>query len=204
MSRALDPIGGVNPFSTRFTRPGGIPFRFPPGMSPELLVERLRQNNWWGQVLGGHGSGKSALIAALAPAIQRAGRQVILIELHDAQRRMPADFGADVSRPTVMIVDGCEQLARWNRFRLKRLCRRWGLGLVVTSHRSLGLPDLFHTAVGPELAQEIVRSLLADEASLVAAEEVAACMDHHQGNLREVLFDLYDLYERRRPAGPAA
>jgi hypothetical protein len=195
-----------NPFSTRRTRPGGIPFRFPPGVNAESLVERLRQNLWRGQVVGDHGSGKSALIAALAPAIERAGRQVILIELHDAQRRLPADWQqrADLSRPTVVIVDGCEQLAPWNRFGLKWFCRRRGLGLVVTTHRSLGLPDLFRTSVGPELAQAIVDSLLGAEKSLIGPEEVAQAMDRHRGNLREVLFDLYDLYERRRPGEPSA
>jgi hypothetical protein len=168
------------------------------------LVERLRQNQWQGQILGGHGSGKSALVAALVPAIERAGRQVVLIELHDAERRLPADWKqrADLSRPTVVIVDGCEQLAPWNRFRLKRFCRRLGLGLVVTTHRPLGLPDLFCTAVSPELAQEIVQSLLGHQRPLIGSEEVVQYMERHQGNLREVLFDLYDLYEQRRPAGP--
>ena len=194
----------ANPFSTRWTRPGGIPFRFPPGVSPESLVERLRQNGWRGQVVGGHGSGKSALVAALAPAIKRAGRQVLLIELHDGQRRPPADFGANLSPPTVLIVDGCEQLTLWNRFRLKWFCRRWGVGLVVTTHRSLGLPDLFRTSVTPELAQEIVESLLGPDKSLIRQEEVAQATARHQGNLREVLFELYDLYEQRRPGGPPA
>lgn len=205
MSGPEDPSGKANPFSTRFTRPGGIPYRFPPGTSAELLVERLAENGWQGQILGSHGSGKSAFVAALIPAIERAGRQVVLVELHDQQRRMPDDWlqRVDPSRPTAVIVDGCEQLSSWNRSALKRSCRRRGLGLLVTAHRSLGLPDLFCTSVDLPLAQEIVRSLLGDQQSLIRPEEVEQCFERHRGNLREALFDLYDLYEERRPPGPA-
>jgi hypothetical protein len=169
------------------------------------LVQRLSGNGWQGQVLGSHGSGKSALVAALIPAIEQAGRQTVLIELHDRQRRLPDDWlqRADLSRPTVVIVDGCEQLTRWNRSALKRLCRRRGLGLLVTAHRSLGLPDLYRTSVDLALAQEIVRSLLGDQQGLIGPDEVRQCLDRRQGNLREALFDLYDLYEQRRPPGPA-
>src|SRR3989442_1545921 len=45
-----------NPFSTRFIRPGVIPFVFADGQSPETLVEQLRQHHWWGQIIGPHGS----------------------------------------------------------------------------------------------------------------------------------------------------
>ena len=202
MSRAQDPLDAANPFSTRHTRPGSIPYRFASGVSVDLLVERLERNQWWGQILGAHGSGKSALVATLVPAIERAGRQVILVELHDGQRRLPEHWQgeADLSRPTVVIVDGCEQLSPWNRYRLKRFCRCRGLGLIVTAHRPLGLPDLFSTSVDPDLAQEIVRSLLGDAETRIRPEEVRECFDRQQGNLREVLFDLYDLYEQRRPS----
>lgn len=205
MSGPEDPSGSANPLSTRFTRPGAIPYRFPAGTSAALVVERLCHSEWQGQILGSHGSGKSALVAALIPAIEQAGRQVVLIELHDQQRRLPDDWlqRADLSRPTVVIVDGCEQLAPWNRSALKRSCRRRGLGLLVTAHRSLGLPDLFCTSVDLPLAQEIVRSLLGDQQSLIRPEEVEQCFDRHRGNLREALFDLYDLYEERRPPSPA-
>lgn len=205
MSRAHDPSGKSNPFSTRFTRPGGIPYRFPPGMSAELLVERLSRNGWRGQILGSHGSGKSALVAALIPAIERAGRQVVLMELHDRQRRLPKNWTqrAGLSRSTAVIVDGCEQLAPWNRWLLKWFCRRRGLGLLVTTHRSLGMPDLLCTSVDLPLAQEIVESLLGDQKLLISPEDVKQRFEVQQGNLREVLFDLYDLYERRRPVRPA-
>ena len=196
--RGPEPV--ANPFSTRHVRPGAIPFRFPPGRSAEGLLERLARNNWVGQVVGPHGSGKSALVATLIDLIERAGRQPYLIELHDGQRRLPVSrrrrsaFGPG----TVLVVDGYEQLGAWSRFALRRLRRRRGVGLVVTSHQSVGLPDLFRTTASLALARQIVHDLLGGGPSPVAAHEVDRPFTSHEGNMREILFDLYDLYEQRR------
>jgi len=200
VSKPHDPDPAPNPFSARHVRPGAIRFRFPAGKSAEGLLERLGQNNWQGQIVGPHGSGKSALVAALIASIERNGRRACLIELHDGQRRLPVSrrrmsaFGPG----TVLIVDGYEQLGPWGRFTLRRFRRRRGFGLVVTSHKSVGLPDLFRTTTSLGLAHEIVRDLLGSEPSPVAADEVDQPFTSHEGNMREVLFDLYDLYEQRR------
>lgn len=189
-----------NPFCSRRVRPGGIPYLFASGESAQQLVDRLRQNAWWGQVVGPHGSGKSALLAALIPAIERAGRRTLLVELHDGQRRLPLDFkrSGDLDCSTVLIVDGYEQLGFWHRFRLKRFCRRRGLGLLLTAHAPVGMPDLLHTSATPELARQIVEQLQRDHPPHVTAPDVAKRFADHGGDLREVLFDLYDLYEQRR------
>ena len=50
------------------------------------------ENGWWGEILGPHGAGKSALLATLIPAVERAGRRPVLVELHDGQRRLPLDL----------------------------------------------------------------------------------------------------------------
>lgn len=187
-----------NPFSTRHTRPGALAYRFPPGQNAERLVEQLREQHWHGQIIGPHGSGKSTLLATLIPAIEATGKRTLLVVLHDGQRRMPIDLKRtpELSAGTLLIVDGYEQLARWNRYRLKQFCRRRELGLLVTAHAAAGLPDLFQTSTAPELAQGIVEELLAGQ-SLVTADEVRDRFAVRQGNLREMLFDLYDLYEQR-------
>jgi hypothetical protein len=188
-----------NPFSTRHTRPGAIPFLFPPGDSATQVIDRLRANHWWGEIIGPHGSGKSTLLCALIPEIHRAGRGTLLIELHDGQRRLGVDLGREVGRKldSVVIVDGYEQLALVNRWRLKRFCRRQGQGLVVTSHRTAGLPLVFRTEATPRLAEEIVRRLLQGLPATVDAAELERIFLRHRGNLREVLFELYDWYEQR-------
>jgi hypothetical protein len=100
----------------------------------------------------------------------------------------------------VVIVDGYEQLSSWSRLRLRRICDGRGWGLVVTTHKPVRLPDLFHTQPDPALAQQIVDRLLGEDRSLIAPEEVAASYSAKAGDLREMLFDLYDVYERRRRA----
>jgi hypothetical protein len=203
-----------------------MPFVFASGQSAETLVARLRDAGWWGEILGPHGTGKSVLLATLMPAIERAGRRPVLIELHDGQRRLPSVLRrADIpvchpvcpgsespedrqeclsscgaEPPTLLIVDGCEQLTRWNRWRMKRLCRRRGWGLLVTAHASVGLPELCRTAATPELAETIIERLMAGRTRPFSAAEVTDCFARHRGNLREMLFELYDLYEQRRPS----
>jgi len=191
----------TNPFCTRRVRPGGLPFIFPAGEDAETMVRRLRENGWWGEIVGGHGTGKSALLATLVPAIRQAGRKTLLVELHDGQRRLPLDLNGQsrLSPFDLLIVDGFEQLSRWSRFRLKRLCRRRGWGLLASVHASVGFPELYRTVPTPELAAKIVDRLLAGQRPPFSAEELAECFARRRGNLRETLFDLYDLYERRRP-----
>jgi hypothetical protein len=190
-----------NPFSTNRVRPGALPFLFPPGQNAETLIGRLRQAGWRGEIIGRHGSGKSTLLAALTAALERAGQQTVLITLHDGQRRLPLDLRRDgrLRPPLVLIVDGYEQLGRWRRLLLKRFCRRRGIGLLVTAHESMGLPLLCQTAVTLDLAEQIVRQLLGDQPSPFTAAEVSQALSRRSGDLRETLFDLYDLYEQRRP-----
>jgi hypothetical protein len=189
-----------NPFCTKRVRPGAVPFLFPDGHNAETLIRRLQQNGWWGQIVGAHGAGKSALLATLIPAIESAGRHAFLVELHDGQRRLPRDFDRDCRHQpaTVIVVDGYEQLSRWRRWRLKRHCRRHGWGLLVTAHAHVGLLDLCQIAATPDLAQQIVGQLMDGRVSPFTATELAECFARHGGNLRETLFDLYDLYEQKR------
>jgi hypothetical protein len=189
-----------NPFCTRHIRPGAIPFLFAAGHDAETLIERLRQNGWWGEIVGPHGSGKSALLATLIPLIELAERHAVLVELHDGQRRVPLNLDRECRTcvSTVVIVDGYEQLSRWNRWLLKRLCRRRGWGLLVTSHVSVGLPCLYQTATSTELAEKIVTKLLAGQIAPWPSSELAECLLRYDGNLRETLFHLYDLHEEKR------
>lgn len=200
MNRPGDTAPASNPFSTRFVRPGAVPFLFPPGLSAEGLVDRLRGCGWRGQIVGPHGSGKSTLLASLVPAIEAAGRRVCLFELHDGQRRLPSGFPPReaAAQAAVVAVDGYEQLSHWSRFRLRRTCAGLGLGLLVTTHRAVRLPELLRTRPDLALARQIVDQLLAADRALVSPEKVAERFSARRGDLREMLFDLYDVVERRR------
>lgn len=192
-----------NPFSTRHVRPGAVPYLFAPGQSVAKLLDRLRHNGWRGQVVGPHGSGKSALLATLVEAVEQLGRPTLLVQLHDGQRQLPIDLrrAAGSTPNIVVIVDGYEQLSRWSRSRLKRFCRRRGLGLIVTSHESMGLPDLIRTSTSLSVARRIVRQLLGQGESALPPDEVSRRFSSGSGDMREMLFGLYDWYEGKGEGG---
>jgi DNA replication protein DnaC len=177
-----------------------MPFLFPPQDNAETLVDRLRQQGWWAEIIGPHGSGKSALLATLMRAMERAGQPAVLVELHDGQRRLPLDLRNDrrLHPPAVVVVDGYEQLSHWSRLVLKRFCRRHKLGLLVTAHEPVGFVELYRTVSTVGLAERIVGELLGGRESPCTSGELAACHARHKGDLRETLFELYDLYEERR------
>jgi hypothetical protein len=72
------------------------------------------------------------------------------------------------------------------------------IGLVVTTHRSMGMPTIFQTAPTPEVLEAIVEHLLSPKQRQtlgLSSEILRACFHRHRGNLRNVLFELYDRAE---------
>lgn len=189
-----------NPFSASRVRPGAVAFLFDEQPSLDSLLQQLRAGGYWGQIVGAHGSGKSALLAALRGALEAAGLGVLHIELHAGQRRLPISLrklrGAeDIS---VIVVDGYEQLSWLARISLKHFCRRRRLGLLVSTHLPAGFPTLCTLRPSLALAQKVAAQLQHGYPELVAPSDVAACYAAAHGNLREMLFALYDIYEQRR------
>jgi hypothetical protein len=185
-----------NPFSTCWTEPGAIRFIFTPGVTASGLVESLSQHRWLGQIVGPHGSGKSTLLAELACHLQQAKLNVVSVRLSEGQRRLPANAEAEVDQgeSTLLVIDGFEQLRFWKRWQLIRRCRRHSTGLLVTSHKSVGLPTLLETEVSLELSETIVNDLLADAPSRLPDGAVKAAYHRTGGNLRDLLFEMYDIY----------
>ena len=189
----------VNPFSTTFVRPGAVPFLFPAGVGIADLVAQLRTQDWWGQIIGPHGTGKSTLLAALMPALAAAGREPLWYAFRDGVISLPG-FRADqlgLHAGAILVIDGYEQLSSWQRWRLCRACRRSGCGLVVTVHTQVGLPGLYHTNVDADMARRVLSHLNREGTADVSPEDLIQCLTIRKGNLREALFDLYDLHERQ-------
>lgn len=186
-----------NPFSTRFIRPGAIPFLFDRGDSVEQLIERLASQQWRGQIVGPHGSGKSTLLSVLEDQLRPAGQRAWRASLHDGQRRMPSRWksAARSLAATMIVVDGYEQLSHLQRWLLRATCYFQGWGLLVTAHRDVGLPTLYRTSADPEIARRVVTALLADSGSHLTAEQVLEAYQLAGGNVRETLFRLYDVWE---------
>jgi hypothetical protein len=106
------------------------------------------------------------------------------------------------------VIDGYEQLAWMWRWRVKAWCRRHASGLVVTAHRDVGLPTLWTTTSDLDTLRRIVDHLLAAARTTpqdaperpipwFSKDDLASALAAAQGNLREALFRLYDVYQQR-------
>jgi hypothetical protein len=191
----------ANPFATCWTRPGALPFLFPPGESASRLVARLATMQWRGAIVGLHGSGKSTLLEALKPALRAAGLSIHAITLRDGQRRLPKQFLKTLpQKRAVAIVDGFEQLGWFERLRLNLTCRRRQIGLLVSTHAPTRIPTLICLAPDEPLLQKLVAALTVNAPTPLTPADVAASHAGHGMNVREMLFDLYDRHERLRRA----
>jgi len=194
------PPAASNPFATRHTRPGALPYLLPPGVSADDLVERLRQASWRGEIIGPHGTGKSTLLASLVPQLAAAGREVRQVTLTAGEATLPlsdADAATWTER-TLLVVDGYEQLSWPSRLWLTSSLASRGAGVLVTAHEPMGFPSIWTTTVDADLAWQIVGQLLPAPHPRVTRELVAELLAEQGGNFREVLFALYDVVQGTR------
>ncbi|MEO8494692.1 MAG: hypothetical protein ABI614_06460 [Planctomycetota bacterium] len=189
-----------NPFSTASVKPGAMSFHFSGDVSAASLVAVLKQNGWRGQIVGPHGSGKSTLLQTLFPLIEAAGREVrcYIAKLNDRQLPISAAEQARWKDSTQIVIEGFELLGRRSQKMLERVCRKQQAGLLITCHKPHGLPTLFQTSVTVELAISLVEELLPAECDFITPADVRDSFSRHGQDLRELLFEMYDLYEQRR------
>jgi|GEM_PF-318334 len=115
-----------NPFSTKFTTPGKIPYYFPVDYQNRVkhealkfehyffrslvesdhlwtnicllyLIDQLEEVHRFAQIVGPHGSGKSTLIASLKDVLLRKGYRLLDQSLHDGQKKLPKQFWAELA-----------------------------------------------------------------------------------------------------------
>jgi hypothetical protein len=185
-----------NPFSVHRVQPGSLEYLFPGCLTITELVDKLAGNGWWGEIVGRHGSGKSTLLATLVPRLRERGFAVVHLQFRMGEHHLPRDWAANIADDDVVVaVDGMEQLGWLARRRLKRDCRRRGWGLVATTHTSLGLPALYDTTFDLSRLERVVAGLLAGQDWTVEPERLRQIYDDLNGDMREMLFCLYDLYE---------
>jgi energy-coupling factor transporter ATP-binding protein EcfA2 len=193
-----------NPFSTRFTRPGRIEPLDGTGRRVDIdaLLERFHGLGSTAAIVGPHGSGKSTLLTHLAEAIERRGGQSLRIRLHSWRDAFAAwtVIRRSAAGDTVCI-DSWECVGPTTRILLRLAARLSRCGLLVTSHRGAGMPELMRCGTSASLLSAIVRSL-PDHAcwykTLIDEADIEAAFANHSGNLRESLYELYDRFESRR------
>jgi ATP/maltotriose-dependent transcriptional regulator MalT len=193
-------LRSTNPFSTRWVRPGALPYLWPHGAACRELMGRLHAGATL-EIIGPHGSGKSTLVATLIELLRAQGRAVQLETLHDGGRRRWRQR-QDGSGPCVRIVDGFEQLSGWRRRLTRWRSARAGEALVVTGHAPLGMDHRISSELDAARAVQVVEALLrrAELSTAIDPRSVIARVERHRGNLREALFELYDVYETERIA----
>ena len=81
-----------NPFSTRRVRPGAIAYEYAAPAGRQAALARFETAGRRGQIVGRMGR-EIRLLADLVRCWKQAGERVLLSELHDGQRRLPAASG---------------------------------------------------------------------------------------------------------------
>lgn len=207
----MSPGAPANPFSTRHHRAGALPYRFEGPQSAATLLDRWFALGAEAQIVGAEGTGKSTLLHALAGEAERRGLALLRFTI-DTEGHLPSLDAALARRaPPLLFVDEADRLSFLSFHRLRRRARAHGIGLLASTHRSLGLATLHGTSVHPALATAIAAQILDESPSLprlVRPEEAGEILDAHGGNLRRVWLALYDRYEARfalaRAGAPAA
>ena len=196
-----------NPFSTRYTKPGAIAFRFDDSCDSSNASAReiarlldcifATDPKCW-QIVGPHGSGKSTLVNMLLAAFPTSVNFEHFV-LRDGQRVLP---GTPTRDNQLIAIDGYEQLGWLARQSLKRHVKRSRQRLLVTAHRDVGFETLFKTHVSRETVRNIVQELLHGQPTssriqqVIADEVIDGLLLKHGQNVREMLFELYDVWSK--------
>lgn len=177
----------------------------------------------FGVIVGPHGSGKSTLLHTLMPALEARFHSVSVLRLTGSTetrfvqlwrkrfvvnrqvrsfRMAERDSSAMDSlarRSRMWIIDGAEQIPRWQQRGLLHWCRRRGLAVLATSHTPLpGMHVLYRTELSAHLiaglTAELVEQSRPEISSLVQAELQHRELDRVT-NLRDLWFEMYDVVQ---------
>lgn len=185
-----------NPFSSK--RLLTVRYRLE-GTTWQQLINRLAEMKYRAAVVGPEGTGKTTLLENFQPRLRDLGFVVRPLRLTAERRTFPPGFLRSFCRKLthqdIILFDGAEQLNALRWFRFKIATRRAG-GLIIASHRPGRLATLIECSTTPELLDEILQQLVPDQAESLRHTARRLFHEHH-GNLREVLFALYDLYAQR-------
>ena len=154
-----------------------------------------------GALVGSTGHGKTTLLTELAEVLQRQGEQLLLLRLREGERNLSRDdwtciagftkLPADSAGRTLLL-DGAEQLSRWNWWRLRRRLPR-SVGLLITSHRARMLPTLCDCQTSVLLLLNLVEQLQGP-VTAEQARELTVLFEIERGDVRLCLRTLYDRF----------
>jgi len=152
----------------------------------DQLISRLKALHYRAAIVGPEGSGKTTLLEDLSRRFPPIRWFSLTLDLPVPRFNFdPDDF---------VFVDGAGLL---NRSEWKHLLRIPCKGLVVTMHQQGQLPTLIECATNLDLLVEITRRLIGDQTELLPGV-LSVLYQRHNGNLRDVLRELYDMWANDR------
>ena len=198
-----------NPFSSRFTKPGVLPFLTPAGFAnPQLELSHLLAHLGYVletarprlAIIGPHGTGKTTLIRCVQAGLsQHFKGQIVETTLRLGQKQV--DLWSKVKTldaTSLLIVDGYEQLGWLGRTRLSLSQRSRSFGLLVTSHQPpVGFSVIATTKPDKQVAKRLTEFLLRDikDSRFLPENEFQRCWQDSKGNMRTLWAKLYDWFE---------
>jgi len=181
-----------NPF--RSERVEAIRYRFADA-GWDGLMRRLADLEYRAAIVGPDGSGKTTLLEELAPRLEGLGFAVRRLFLNDQKRPDAQSLKLSCAEPgekDCILFDGADLVGRFAWARFKRQSRL-AAGLIITSHRPGLLPTLIECRTTPELLDDIVVHILGRGAAALG-DTPRRLFEKHDGNLRDALRGLYDMY----------
>ncbi len=179
-----------NPFSAENI--DGLAFRFPAGFDWAALLARCAEAGYRCAIVGPPGSGKSILLAQLAPRLAEHGFTPRIFSLSAESRRAHRDAVLAEVRtmraPDFLLLDGAEQLNTREWLLLRSVIDSLA-GCIITQHRTGRLATVIETGTTSALLDELATELTGGR---LPVGEAAAIHARYRGNLRDSLRELHD------------
>ncbi|HYO07719.1 MAG TPA: hypothetical protein VER17_02000 [Tepidisphaeraceae bacterium] len=172
----------------------------PQGFSWPELLDRLATLRYRAAIIGPHGTGKTTLLEDLVPRLGGRGFRCRTVTLRTEARAVPRAAMQRLGPDEMLLLDGAEQLSPLAWQLVRHRARRAG-GLLITSHRPGRLPTLLETRPSADLLRDILADLL--DPATAERFDAAALLRRHDGNVREVLRELYETAAREEAPTPA-
>ena len=193
-----------NPFSTRFIRPGAIPWLSTDASLNSLLLRLCSVDNR-ALICGPHGSGKSTILSHLVSTAQRQGLNVHYLRISSWLDVIGVIRVFATIRPkkSLVAIDSWELLGFLGWF-LCQLADFRGVGVILTVHEVPWWnrwPVLLHMEADAKTFQQLVHELMTkssrSENIKFSRAMLHDVLQRNSGNFRESFFELYDHYERQ-------
>jgi hypothetical protein len=162
----------------------------------QQVTSALERTGWRGELTGNHGAGKSTLLADICAHIRATGRTAIWWQSSDRRRLPPRTWLRDIRQADVIAYDGAERLLPGLLPLLCAITHLMGRGLIVTTHWRHGYGTVIPVKSD---ARCLAKKFQSCKTPNLEADEwlpkIESALARHDGNSRQVLFDLYIEYE---------